>query len=588
MFFSEEKVSEIIEKNDIIDVISQYMTLKKKGKNFLGLCPFHTEKTPSFSISQDKQLFYCFGCGEGGNVISFIQKIEKMNYVESLRFLADRAGISISNNIDKEELEKIKKRDMILSINREAARFFYGNLQKNSGAINYLLRRGLSREIIKSFGIGYSLDSWDGLKKYMNSKGYSVELIEAAGFIIKREKKEGYYDRFRNRVMFPIIDLKGNVLAFGGRVLDDSKPKYLNTPDTAVYNKGNNIFALNFAKEIPGLKNIIVVEGYMDVISLHQYGIKNAVASLGTAFTVQQAKLLKRYANEIIIAYDSDTAGQKATLKGLSILENEGCIVKVLTLPKGMDPDEFVRKEGQDAFNSLLDESLSLIEYKIHNAKKSIDPKTLEHRVRFTKKLANILGTLESPIEIDAYIKKYSKEMQISEEAIYAELSKIKKKNTNGNNRHNIISEFDKKDEPLNGQIIAEKKLLNICIQHLDKAKDIFDKIEPECFSVPLHEKIAFIIKLKIKEGKLISAGEILIHLTDEEERQKASEIFNMEILEMDLELSDSYIEKIWQQKIKSKIFYLTNRMNEYYEIGDKEKANEIFMEIMDLQKKKK
>lgn len=588
MFFSEEKVSEIIEKNDIIDVISQYMTLKKRGKNFLGLCPFHTEKTPSFSISQDKQLFYCFGCGEGGNVISFIQKIEKMNYVESLRFLADRAGISISNNIDKEELEKIKKRDMILSINREAARFFYGNLQKNSGAINYLLRRGLSREIIKSFGIGYSLDSWDGLKKYMNSKGYSVELIEAAGFIIKREKKEGYYDRFRNRVMFPIIDLKGNVLAFGGRVLDDSKPKYLNTPDTAVYNKGNNIFALNFAKEIPGLKNIIVVEGYMDVISLHQYGIKNAVASLGTAFTVQQAKLLKRYANEIIIAYDSDTAGQKATLKGLSILENEGCIVKVLTLPKGMDPDEFVRKEGQDAFNSLLDESLSLIEYKIYNAKKSIDPKTLEHRVRFTKKLANILGTLESPIEIDAYIKKYSKEMQISEEAIYAELSKIKKKNTNGNNRHNIISEFDKKDEPLNGQIIAEKKLLNICIQHLDKAKDIFDKIEPECFSVPLHEKIAFIIKLKIKEGKLISAGEILIHLTDEEERQKASEIFNMEILEMDLELSDSYIEKIWQQKIKSKIFYLTNRMNEYYEIGDKGKANEIFMEIMDLQKKKK
>lgn len=588
MFFSEEKVSEIIEKNDIIDVISQYMTLKKKGKNFLGLCPFHTEKTPSFSVSQDKQLFYCFGCGAGGNVISFIQKIEKMNYIESLRFLADRAGISIDNNINKEDLEKIKKRDMIFSINREAARFFYGNLQKNVDAINYLLKRGLSKEIIKSFGIGYSLDSWDGLKKYMNLKGYSDELVEAAGFIIKRDNKEGYYDRFRNRAMFPIIDLKGNVLAFGGRVLDDSKPKYLNTPDTAVYNKGNNIFALNFAKEVPGLKNIIVVEGYMDVISLHQYGIKNAVASLGTAFTVQQAKLLKRYANEIIIAYDSDIAGQKATLKGLSVLENEGCIVKVLILPKGMDPDEFVRKEGQDAFNSLLDGSLSLIEYKIHNAKKSMDPKILEHRVRFTKKLANILGTLESPIEIDAYIKKYSKEMQISEEAIYAELGKIKKKNTNGNNRHNIISEFDKKDEPMNGLIIAEKKLLNICIQRLDKAKNIFDKIEPECFSVPLHERIAFIIKLKIKEGKLISAGEILIHLTDEEERQKASEIFNMEILEMDLELTDSYIEKILQHKIKSRIVHLTNKMNEYYEIGDKEKANEIFMEIMDLQKKKK
>lgn len=588
MIFSEEKVSEIIEKNDIIDVISQYMALKKKGKSFLGLCPFHTEKTPSFNVSQDKQLFYCFGCGVGGNVITFIQKIEKMNYVESLRFLADRARISIDNNINKEELEKIKKRNMILEINREAARFFYGNLQKNTFAMDYLLKRGLDRGIIKSFGVGYSLDSWDSLKKHLSSKGYSDDSVEAAGFIIKRDKKEGYYDRFRNRVMFPIIDLKGNVVAFGGRVLDNSKPKYLNTPDTMVYNKGNNIFALNFAKEISGLKNIIVVEGYMDVISLHQYGIKNAVASLGTAFTAQQAKLLKRYANEIIIAYDSDTAGQRATLKGLSILEKEGCIVKVLTLPKGMDPDEFIRKEGQDAFNSLVDSSLSLIEYKIYNVKKSIDPKVLEHRVRFTKKLANILSALESPIEIDAYIKKYSKEMQISEEAIYAELSKIKKKHTNGNNRHNIISEFEKKDESINGQIKAEKKLLNICIQHLDKAKSIFDKIEPECFSIPLHEKIASIINLKIKEGKLISAGEILIHLSDDEERQKASEIFNMEILDMDLELSDSYIDKIWQHQIKSEIVHLTSIMNEYYEIGDKEKANEIFMEIMDLQKKKK
>lgn len=588
MFFSEEKISEIIEKNDIIDVISQYMALKKKGKSFLGLCPFHVEKTPSFNVSPDKQLFYCFGCGIGGNVITFIQKIEKMNYVESLHFLAQRAGISIDNNISKEELENIKKRDILISINREAANFFYINLQNNASATNYINNRGLNREIAKKFGIGYSLDNWDGLKKYLNSKGYSDDLVEEAGLIIKKDKGQGYYDRFRNRVMFPIINLKGHVVAFGGRVLDDSKPKYLNSPETSVYSKGNNIYALNFVKDISNLKNIVVVEGYMDVISLHQFGVKNAVASLGTAFTQQQAKLLKRYSNEIIIAYDSDTAGQSATLKGLSILQKEGCIVKVLILPKEMDPDEYIRKKGLDAFNNLLENSLSLIEYKIYNAKKNINTEILEHRVRFSKKLANILSTLESPIEIDAYIKKYSKEMQISEEAIYAELNKVKKRHMNGNNRHNIISGLKGKEKIINGQIIAEKKILNMCIQHKDKAKNIFNIIEPEFFSIPLHEKIANIINLRIKEGKLISAGEILIHLKDEEERQKASEIFNIEISEMDLELQDSYIDKIWQYQMNMKIVDLTCRMNEYYRIGEKEKANELFVEIMDLQKKKK
>lgn len=584
MYFSEEKVSEIIEKNEIVDLISQYLSLNKKGKNYWGLCPFHTEKTPSFSVSDEKQMFYCFGCGAGGNVITFIQKIERLNYVESLYFLAKKARISIDERTSKKDLENLKKRELLFNINSIAARFFYDNLKDNPKAMDYLIKRGLNKETIRKFGIGYSLDSWDKLNAYLNNKGFDNNLIENAGLIVKKEK--GYYDRFRGRVMFPIINLGGKVAGFGGRVLDDSKPKYLNSPETPIYNKSSNIYALNMIREIIALKNIIVVEGYMDVISLYQYGIKNVVASLGTAFTEQQAKLLKRYANDIIIAYDSDTAGQSATIKGLSILQKEGCRVKVINLPKGMDPDDFIRKEGVESFNNYIDNSLSLIEYRIYNTKENSDPEILEHRVRFTKHLAKILSTLKSPIEIDAYIKKYSKEMQISEEAIYGELKKIRSKHISGNNRHNIISKFNGKE--INGQLMAEKKILNICVIYKDKAKYVFNIINENSFSLPIHEKIATIINLQIKEGKTASAGEILIHLTDEEERQKASEVFKIEITDKDIELLDSYIDKLHYHGIENKIKELTDKMNEYYKLKDKEKANELFKEIMDLQKRKK
>lgn len=586
MYFSEDKVSEIIEKNDIVELISQYLNLTKKGKNHWGLCPFHTEKTPSFSVSLDKQLFYCFGCSVGGNVITFVQKIERLSYAEALYFLARRAGISIDEKIDKNELENIKVKEQLYKINTEAAKFFYENIKKNASAMGYLSGRGLEQNIARKFGIGYSIDSWDRLNRFLKTKGYSDNLIEKAGLIVKKDK--GYYDRFRNRIMFPIIDLRGNIIAFGGRVLDESKPKYLNSPETMIYSKSNSIYALNIVKEISNLKNIIVVEGYMDVISLYQFGIKNAVASLGTSFTKQQARLLKRYANEIIIAYDSDVAGQSATLKGLSILQKEGCRVKVLTLPTGMDPDDFIRNKGVGAFNDLLKESYSLIEYRIQNTKKNFDLNILDDRVKFSKKLAVILSDLESPIEIDVYIKKFTKELQINEEAIYAEVKKNKRKHISGNNRHNIISRLKKDENDLSGQIIAEKKVLNICILFKDKTEYVFKRIKPDNFSKDLHEKIANIINLKIKEGKMISAGEILIHLEDEKEKEKASQVFNIDISKKDIELLDSYIDKIYQFSIENKIEELTIAMNECFEREEKEKANKIFMEIMDLQKKKK
>jgi len=593
MYFSEELVSEIIEKNDIVDVISQYMNLKKRGRNYTGLCPFHSEKTPSFSVSQDKQLFYCFGCGVGGNVSTFIQKIEKMNYPESLMFLAERAGIEIKENISSKDAEKAKRKQLLMKINKEAARFFYKNLMNNAEAMKYLQNRGLSIEIIKKFGLGYSLNSWDGLKNYMASKGVKPELLHSAGLLVKNNNNDSYYDRFRNRIMFPIIDLKGNVIAFGGRVMDDSKPKYLNSPDTEVYNKGYNIYSLNLVKGIKDLKNIIVVEGYMDAISLHQYGVNNAVASLGTAFTEHQAKLLKRYADEIIIAYDSDAAGQTATLRGLAILEKEGCNVKVIRLPKGKDPDEFIRKEGLDSFKKLIENSMSLIEYKIYNLKQNTNVKEIEGRIRFVKQLARIMSTIDSPAEVDAYIKKYSKEMQISEAAIYDELNKIKNKHSNGNNRHNIVDRTNdvngvSQKKVVSGELIAEKKLLNMCIQDENKAKNIFSQINPDYFTDPLNQKIAEVINLKIKEGKSISAGEIIIHLNNEEHINKAAEIFNSELTSHDWELMDSYIDKLCQAHILKRIEELTKKMDEYYQIGDKDKSNEIFKEIAELQKKKK
>ncbi|MDD2480560.1 MAG: DNA primase [Lutispora sp.] len=592
MFFSEELISEIIEKNDIVDIISQYMNLKKRGKNHIGLCPFHSEKTPSFSVSQDKQLFYCFGCSEGGNVSTFIQKIEKMTYPESLRFLAEKAGIEIGDDVSKEDLEKAKKKQNLLRINKEAAKFFYKNLHVNTEAMEYLYSRGLSLETIKKFGLGFSQNSWDSFKRLVIARGLGEESASSAGLLVKNNN-ERYYDRFRNRIMFPIIDLKGNVIAFGGRVMDDSKPKYLNSPDTPIYNKGFNIYSLNLVKGIQNLKNIIVVEGYMDAISLHQYGISNAVASLGTAFTEHQARLLKRYANEIIIAYDSDTAGQSATLKGLSILEKEGCNVKVLRLPRGKDPDEFIRREGLEPFKKLIENSMSLIEYKIFNFRKSINLDDIQQRVKFIKQLANVLQGIDSPAEIDAYIKKYSKEMQISEEAIYEELNRTKKRHTNGNNRHNILdssSDINKVEgkRAISGEQIAEKKLINMCIQDKSRAENILNRVAPDYFSFSIHQRVAEIINLKIKEGKLISAGEIIIHLENEEERKKAAEIFNIEITNHDLELMDSYIDKLWQARIHKKIEELTKKMNEYYEIGDRDRSNEIFKEIMDLQKKKK
>lgn len=587
--FSEQLISEIIEKNDIVDVISGYMSLKKSGTNHMCLCPFHSEKSPSFSVSSTKQIFNCFGCGVGGNVITFVQKMERLEFIEALKFLADRAGIEVTDVKNEQQLKKLDLYKALYRINQETARFFYSNLNKSRAPMEYLKGRGLSENTLKSFGLGYALNEWNSLMNYLRQKGFSQELMQKAGLIAKSEKSSGYYDKFRNRVMFPIIDLKGNVIAFGGRVMDDSKPKYLNSPETPIFNKGENMYGLNFVKKQQNIENIIVVEGYMDVIALHQYGITNAVASLGTAFTENQAKLLKRFSNEIIIAYDADIAGQSATLKGLAILEKEGCNVGVITIPSGKDPDEFIRKEGVEAFRDRIKKNVSLIEYKIDNAKKSLNIDNIQDRIKFTKEFSSILKDIESNVEIDAYIKKYSNIMRVSEEAIYAELNRLKEKHKNGNIKHNIVNVKNTEGKPKNGEIIAEIYLLNICMTDSNKAKNIFAILKPESFSHLLNKEIAYIIVDKLNEGKSLNAGEVISRLDSVEKQNKAAKILSYELPDKELDvLIQSSIDIMNKSKTLRKIEELTSEMNELFQTGEKDKANGIYNEIKELQRIRK
>jgi len=589
MLFSEDKISEIIEKNDIVDVISEYMTLKRSGTNYSALCPFHSEKTPSFSVSASKQIFNCFGCGVGGNVITFIQRIEKVEFVEAVKLLAERAGVQLEEDKDPRQLERARLHKALYKVNIEAARFFYSNLNKDKKAMEYLVRRGLGEAVIKKFGLGFAPDKWHELMDFLKKKGFSSELLYKAGLIVRNRDGERYYDKFRNRIMFPIIDLKGNIIAFGGRVTDDSKPKYLNSPDTPVFNKGYNIYGLNFVKKVQNLENIIVVEGYMDAIALHQFGVDNAVASLGTAFTENQAKLLKRFSNEIIISYDSDTAGQTATMKGLSILEKAGCVVKVLSLPSGKDPDEYIRKEGTEAFRDRIRKSVSLIEYKLENIKKGLDINNIQDRIKFTKGFSEVMKDVESNVEVDAYIKKYSGIMQVNEAALYAELNRLRSGNKNGNNKHNILDKSKIDNELKKGEITAEIYLLNICIYYFKKAENIFEFIEPADFSDELHIRIAEVIKRSVKGKRPLTAGEIIGFFEKDEEKSKLAGIFSQKLPEADVDsLVKSSLDKVLQAKLNRKIQEMTERMNEMYQAGKKEEANKIFVEIKELQKKKR
>ena len=360
-------IEEIKVRNDISEVISDYIQLRPSGSNYKGLCPFHNEKTPSFHVSTSKQIYKCFGCGEGGDVISFIMKVENLEFMDAVKFLANRCGIEINTNIDENTKKKLEKIKRFQEIHVVAARFFYINLmQKNNTGYKYLIKRGLDEKTIKSFGLGYSLDSWDSLKNFLLKSGYSIEEIKECGLVGQSKKNNNYFDKFRNRVMFPIFDYKGNVIGFGGRVLDDSLPKYLNSEDTIIFNKRYNLYGLNFArKHIGNSRTLILVEGYMDLISMYQYGVKNVVATLGTALTDAQGQLIKKFADNVVLSYDSDQAGINASLRAINILEKCNLKAKVLDLGKSKDPDEFVRANGLDEMLKKVENASDALKFRL-------------------------------------------------------------------------------------------------------------------------------------------------------------------------------------------------------------------------------
>lgn len=443
--YSDELIDEIRNKNDIVDIISQYVILKRSGRNFFGLCPFHKEKSPSFSVSPDKQIFHCFGCGVGGNVFHFVEKIENLSFIETIEMLADRAGINlptINNNID-DKLIKLKSR--VYDINEATAKFYHENLYKPTSkeAQNYIKKRKLDNRTLKNFLIGYS-GSFNELYMHLKERGFSDEEILASS-LVNRNENGKFIDRFRKRLMFPIQDTRNRVIAFGGRVLDDSKPKYINSPENVVYSKGKHLFGLNVAKR-EQIKKIIIVEGYMDAISLHQRGITNVVASLGTAMTESQGRLLRKSSEQVIIGYDADGAGQAATVRGLEILQNLGCDIRILQIEGAKDPDEFVTKYGPERFLKYVDNAISLVEYKVKVLKQSLNIENTNDKIKFLKEIAKELSKISNNIEREVYIDKISLEYKISKEAIYSEINKL------------IYGKNDNEKKSVTSKIVAPQK----------------------------------------------------------------------------------------------------------------------------------
>lgn len=422
--YSEELIEEIKNSNDIVDVISQYVNLKRSGRNFFGLCPFHKEKSPSFSVSPDKQIFHCFGCGAGGNVIHFISKIENADFKEAIGILANRAGIELPTLNNYEDNKTALLKSKVYEINQIAAEFYHQNLYKPTSKIGqeYIKKRKLDNRTLKSFLIGYS-GNFDELYRILKQKGFTEEEILASSLVNKTDDGK-YIDRFRKRVMFPIQDTRNKVIAFGGRVTDDSKPKYINSPENIVYSKGRHLFGLNIAKR-GKLKNIIIVEGYMDAISLYQRGITNVVASLGTALTEAQGRLLRRYSERVTIGYDSDGAGQAATLRGLEILQNIGCDVRILQISGAKDPDEYVIKYGPERFLKCVEQAISLVEFKVKMLKQSLNLDNINDKIKFLNQVAKILSNVTNSIERELYVEKIANEYNVSKEAIYGEVNKL-------------------------------------------------------------------------------------------------------------------------------------------------------------------
>ncbi len=522
MPFPPSFIDELVARNPIEEVVGQYVSLKRSGGNLFGLCPFHGEKTASFSVSPDKGMYYCFGCHKGGGVVNFMMEIEGLSYPDAIRSLAKRAGLTVPE--DEQYQSRYHLQERLWALNREAARYFHAQLFAPAGqtGLDYAKKRGMPQATLTRFGIGFAPDAWSGLVDAMHAKGYTDEELKGAGLV--SEKNGRIFDRFRNRLMFPIIDVRGNVIGFGGRVMDDSTPKYLNTPETVVFNKRKNLFALNLAKKSK-LGYLILVEGYMDAVALHQYGFGCAVASLGTSLTEEHAVLLSRYTDQVVLIYDGDAAGQNATKRAIPMLEKVGLRVKVLKMRDAKDPDEFLKKFGADRFKLLLEESSNRVEYQLNGILQNYDLTQDEQRVQFVHEAAELICTLSSAVQQEIYGTRVAEAAGISVDAMKLELKKAARRNHAREKRQQEKIDLApaRAMQPRSRAIrydnvrsaLAEETVLSM----LFKEPALFSQtkaLKPAVFSCPLLGKVYGQIQERYSQGLEVSVG-VLADLTGEE-----------------------------------------------------------------------
>lgn len=529
MYYSDELIEEVRSRNDIVDVISGYVSLKKKGSNFFGLCPFHNEKSPSFSVSPAKQMYYCFGCGAGGNVISFIMEYENYSFQEALKFLADRAGVALPEvEMSYEARQQDSLRSKILKANKLAAKFYYVTLRSPEGKIgmDYLTGRALQAETMQKFGLGFAKYS-DGLSRYLKAQGFSEELLKEAG-LANVDERNGIYDKFWNRVMFPIMDVNNRVIGFGGRVMGDGKPKYLNSQETKVFDKSRNLYGLNFART-SRKRNMILCEGYMDVIALHQAGFTQAVASLGTAFTSGHASLIKRYVEEVLLTYDSDDAGIQAALRAIPILKEAGISAKVINMKPYKDPDEFIKNLGAEEFQKRMDEAENSFFFEMRMLERDFDLSDPEGRTKFQQAVVKRLLLFEDEMERENYTEAVASKYMIHPET----LKKAIVKEVAG--REGIRSivrpksgiQSDKKKE--SGVVKAQKLLLTWLTDEPQIFTQVRKYIEPEDFTEQIYRSVAKLLFEQLSSGKVEPAA-IISCFTQEEEHREVASLFHTKL----------------------------------------------------------
>lgn len=566
MRYPREVVDEVRLQNDIVEVISQYVPLKQKGSSYFGLCPFHNEKTASFSVNSEKQFYYCFGCGAAGNVFSFLMEMENCDFPEAMKRLADRAHIALpepEKNAQAIAAEQLKQR--LFDIHTTAGRFFYDCLQSEEGkeARAYLQKRQMDPRIARKFGIGYSPERYDALFKHLKEKGFSVSDILKTGLVLENKDGKGYHDRFRGRLMFPIFDVQGRVVGFGGRILAKGEPKYLNSPETILFSKSRNLYGLNFAKAVRK-RELILVEGYMDMLSIYQAGFHNVVASLGTAFNQEHARTLKRFADDVILLYDSDEAGTNAALRAIPVLVKNGFRVKVTQVPDGKDPDEFIKAKGAAEFSKLLINAVHYISFEIACIQRKYNLKNPEHRVRFATEAAEILAKLDSEIERNVYLGEVSRVTGVEEEAIRSEIGKLMRKEDEAFQKEAERRQQNLKTYSIEGRktekglMEAQRSLLYYCAQHQGVYDILKTIIEEDDFTEEVFRRaFGYIGGLWSSSGHVFPA-DLVSRFEETKEQKMVTEIFAVQLpAENGADMEKAINEQVRRLK-RTKIDHLT------------------------------